>query len=308
MPQAWPSSLPQQFEKDGYSDAFGDNRIATQPDLGPALIRSRISSMPRPITGVMMMDHDQLVRLRQFWRDDTLDGKLPFNFPDPVFGYGWRRNWLPNSGTGGAVTGSPGHLPTGWSGGGTQNGIIAEVAEYGTVSGLPYVDLHYAGTGTGAAYNLISFSGSIPAVSGETWTQSLYMQLLAGSKTNVLNIGLVQYDVPSTTSHMVDVLPQLSTLALAQQRYTNTWTPQITGLTGLIPRLVLWAKPGIFMDMRIRIGGPQMEKVKSATDFMLTPNTANPIARFRANGGPPQPVFLGGESWAVNLELEIFET
>jgi hypothetical protein len=308
MPMPWPSELPQQFEKDGYQDAFADNRQNTQTDLGPMLIRSRYSSMPRKLAGVMKMNKTQLIRLRKFWKTDTLDGKLPFLFPDPVFGYGWRRNWIPNSGYAGAVAGNPGTLPTGWSGTGLQNGINKIVAGVGMEGDLQYVDLHFAGTASGTGVGEVIFAPNIAAKAGETWTESAYLRMIAGGKDHVLGAKLITYNTPNTANGSTDFLAKLSSLELKSQRYANTWVTSGGTMTGVSPRIQVVGEPGIFMDITIRVAGVQMEKADYPTEFMFTPNDANPIARFQPGGRPPSPIFLGGVTWGVNIELEIFET
>jgi hypothetical protein len=308
MPQNWPAELPQQFDKDGYQDAFSDNRLATGTDLGPALIRSRYTAMPRRIIGVMKMHKWQLNRLRDFWRTDTLDGKLPFIFPDPVFGYGWRRNWVPNSGNDGAVSGNPGTFPLGWSGAGYANGIYRRVAGFGLEAGMEYTDFQLSGTPTGTGVAEITFATAVAAAIGEPWTLSAYTRMVAGSKQNLTRLALIQYSVPVTGNNVsVDILGQITTAALAEQRHEVTWEPVASGMTGISPRFQVTATPGIFMDITVRLGGIQLEKAGYATDFMPTPNDANPICRFAANGRPPMPTFLGGDWWAVNMELELFE-
>jgi hypothetical protein len=306
MPQSWPIELPQQFDKDGYQDVFEDNRQLSQTELGPALIRSRISAMPRPIAGVMKMNHDQLVRFRKFWKTDTLKGKLPFLFPDPVFGYGWRKNWIANSGYAGATPGSPGTPPNGWSGLGTQNGIAKYMRGVGIEGGMEYVDLHFAGSPTGDGTAEVIFSPDIPSASGQVWTESAYLRMVNGDKTNMLGAKLVMYNVPTTAAYGTELLPRLSTAELVSQRYQNTATP-VGGvtMTGVSPRIQVTGTVGYFMDITIRVAGVQMEKTNLATPFMPTPNDANPITRFGKR--PPSPVFLGGVTWGVSMEMEILE-
>lgn len=312
MPMLWPESLPQMFSREGYQDSFADNRHFTPPELGPALIRTRYTSMPRRVTGVMVMNKTQLNRLRTFWKNDTLDGKLPFLFPDPVFGVGWRKNWYPNNTYAGATIGEgtdPGTPPNYWSGLGTQNGIFKRVYGLG-VEGLQYVDFQFSGTGTGNGIAEIAFCSStdIPSTSGQVWTQSAYLRKIAGSNTNLTNILLIMYNVPTTISSVIDVMPELNSDALMTQRYQHTWTPVASGMTGVWGRIRVTAKLGIFSDITIRIAGIQIEKTDKATAVMYTPNTYTPITRFAANANPPSPVFLGGNAWAVNINLEIFET
>ena len=306
MPQSWPVELPQQFDKDGYQDVFEDNRQLTQTELGPALIRSRISSMPRPIAGVMKMNKTQLDRFRKFWKEDTLGGKLPFLFPDPVFGYGWRKNWIQNSGYAGAIAGSPGTPPNGWSGVGVQNGISKYIRGVGVEGGLEYVDLNFAGTPSGSGVAEIIFSPDIPSGSGITWTESAYLRMVYGDKTNLISASLIMYNVPVTTGYGTDFLPKLSTAELISQRYENTAVPVGgTTMTGVSPRIQVVGKAGVFIDITIRAAAPQMEEAGYATAYMPTPNDANPITRFGKR--PPSPTFLGGVTWGVSMEMEILE-
>ena len=309
MPQSWPSELPQRFSKDGYSDSFADNRIATNPDLGPALIRSRVSSMPRPVTGVMVMSRVQLERLRKFWKTDTLDGKLPFIFPDPTFGFGSAWNYIPYSGNTGATTDpTPGTLPTGWSGLGMQNGIYKEVVGAGVESGLEYVDVHFSGVGEASAAAEISFVSAATARAGETWVLAANSRLVGGSKTNVTLVGMHMYDSPTTVSSgLTNFLTSISTDSLINQRYaTKAWRIPTPGATGIRPFYRVTGKVGLLSDITLRIAAPQLEKgTSAATRYIPTPNTGRPTARFA--GGPPSPSFLGGDAWSVNINLEIFE-
>ena len=303
----WPASLPQMFSSQGYSDNFSDNRLATNPELGPALVRSRISSMPRRVAGVMVMTKAQLNTLRSFWRYSTLDGKLPFEFPDPVFGYGWRRNWVPSSGTAGAVEGSPGTLPNGWGPIGVQNGIYKEVREVGYEGSLAYVDVNFSGSATGDT-NIYFYTPAIAAASGETWTQSFYCRYLAGDLAYITHIYMLMQNSPYSIQQVLDILPVTTTASLASQRRQQTWKPVATGMSGIMSYIHLDVTPGHFIDVTLRISSPQMEKTKAATAYMATPNTANPLSRFAPGGRPPAPSFLGGNAWSVAMEIEMYET
>jgi hypothetical protein len=319
MPMLWPESLPQQFHADGYQDAFADNRLATNPELGPALIRSRVSSMPRRVAGVMHMSKAQLNTLRYFWRTSTLEGKLPFNFPDPMFGTAWRKNHLPQSHTGGAVAGTPGTLPTGWSGVGTTYGITKSVYEVGVEAGRGYVDIRYSGIPTAppvtppavpstiAPAEILFHNPQITAASGQKWTASIHARLVGGTLDNIPYVRLVQYDHPVTVGVAVNFVDQLDSDALALQRYQQTITLPAAGVTGTWMRFQIYGTVAKSIDAIIRLAWPQLERHDKATAYMQTPNEYNPIARFAAGGSPPQPSHLGGDRYAVMMEIEIFE-
>jgi hypothetical protein len=65
-----------------------------------------------------------------------------------------RTNSLPNSQMSGAVTGSAGTAPTGWSISGNANGLTRTITT-GSVNGFNYIDVRLNGTLTGGPINLV---------------------------------------------------------------------------------------------------------------------------------------------------------
>ncbi|ODT22214.1 MAG: hypothetical protein ABS35_15290 [Kaistia sp. SCN 65-12] len=86
MVDAWPATLPQYLLSDGYTEAQGDGRLRTQPDIGPAKVRRRSSAMPGPLQGRMMMSGAQRTILDTFVATTLANGTLPFTFPSPLTG------------------------------------------------------------------------------------------------------------------------------------------------------------------------------------------------------------------------------
>lgn len=86
MPATWPTSLPQAFQQNGYSQGEGEGRLRTQPDQGPGKVRRRFTAVPKPLTGVMEVTNAQLATLDSFVLNDIQGGSLPFTFPDPLGG------------------------------------------------------------------------------------------------------------------------------------------------------------------------------------------------------------------------------
>ncbi|RUM06819.1 hypothetical protein [Rhizobium chutanense] len=80
---SWPSSLPQMFLRDGYSEEGADNLIASNVSVGPAKVRRRTTANVRPITGSMMMNETQYQAFIDFVADDLKDRAIAFSFPDP---------------------------------------------------------------------------------------------------------------------------------------------------------------------------------------------------------------------------------
>jgi len=84
MVDAWPATLPQYLLAEGYSEAKGDGRLRSQPEIGPAKVRRRSSAMPGPLQGRMMMSGAQRAILDAFVQTTLVNGVLPFTFPDPL--------------------------------------------------------------------------------------------------------------------------------------------------------------------------------------------------------------------------------
>lgn len=78
----WPYDLPQRMNVEGYQNAFADNRMASQPEIGPPKLRRRTSATPRPVAGQIIVSANGLARLRRFWEEEIDQGIQPFWFPD----------------------------------------------------------------------------------------------------------------------------------------------------------------------------------------------------------------------------------
>ena len=88
-----------------------------------------------------------------------------------------RTNSIRNNTMVGAVVGTPGTLPTNWTDfGGTLNGITRTVVGFGTVNGIAYIDLNYAGTATSGSSFFLEpdVSGAIAASYGQTVTATFF--------------------------------------------------------------------------------------------------------------------------------------
>lgn len=83
---AWPGSLPQQFEQDGYQEAFPKATIRTEMDVGPAKLRKRYTAAIKPFTGQMFMTPDQVEDLETFYETTTAYGSLAFDWEHPRTG------------------------------------------------------------------------------------------------------------------------------------------------------------------------------------------------------------------------------
>ncbi|WP_296741449.1 hypothetical protein [Mesorhizobium sp.] len=80
----WPSDLPQYVLVDGFQSGPRGNRLRTAMDTGPGKMRRR-GAKTKPVSCSITMEPDDLARFYRFYEDDTLNGTLPFLFPDHQF-------------------------------------------------------------------------------------------------------------------------------------------------------------------------------------------------------------------------------
>jgi hypothetical protein len=81
MPETWPATLPTKFNETDYTESVANNLLRSQMDYGPAKVRRRTSSNPKPVSGSMQMTNEQLEDLITFVETTTLGGALAFTFP-----------------------------------------------------------------------------------------------------------------------------------------------------------------------------------------------------------------------------------
>ena len=81
MPASWPAGIPQYLTIAGNQEGTANGLLRSQTDTGPAKIRRRSSSVPRPLAGSMIMTDAQRDTLVAFVATDIADGALPFTLP-----------------------------------------------------------------------------------------------------------------------------------------------------------------------------------------------------------------------------------
>jgi hypothetical protein len=187
-----------------------------------------------------------------------------------------RTNSIRNNTMVGAVAGSPGTAPTNWiSWVGTTNGITSSIVGVGTESGVSYLDVRFQGTSTvtGTYANpAFDAAGAISAANGQTWTETAYLKLVAGSLdgvtlgfriTNQAFTGLGDSPAFSVTSG-----------SLLANRFAYTLTIADASTTGISPRLRIALVNGTAYDFTLRIGLPQLEQGAFATSVIPTTTAA----------------------------------
>jgi len=191
-----------------------------------------------------------------------------------------RTNSIRNNTMVGAAAGTPGTAPTNWTSPGASSGMTTTVVGTGTESGITYIDIQIQGTfsgvtGTWSAINFETSTG-IAALVSQTWTESAYLRLAAGSLINVtLNFRQSERNSAGTALLTVDG-PSLTITsgALNANRfsYTRTTTEALTAY--ILPQIRISLVNGAVYDFTLRVGLPQLEQGAFATSVIPTTTTA----------------------------------
>jgi hypothetical protein len=178
-----------------------------------------------------------------------------------------RTNSIRNNTMQGAITGTPGTLPTNWSVSGTGT-LTREIVGTGTSNGIIYIDLRFSGTTSSTNLSVrFDTSTGIAASNGQTWAVSLWSAVVAGSLANITSRGINAnlYD-----SGVVNILsPSFSGVSLSGDatfsRATGTLTISTVGTATIQPQIFLSFASGVAIDITLRIGLPQLENNNIST-------------------------------------------
>lgn len=79
----WPSTVPQRFNQESFSNTLADNTIRSGMDVGPDKIRRITTSNTEPVQGVIIMSKTEVGYLKTFYYTTSQGGVLEFNWVDP---------------------------------------------------------------------------------------------------------------------------------------------------------------------------------------------------------------------------------
>lgn len=163
------------------------------------------------------------------------------------------------------------------------SGITAEIVGIGGEAGIGGIDVRYYGTATASTgiRNTHENNNIIVAASGQTWTHSGFVRLLAGA----LNGATLQFELREFATGVAGSLAgQVFTSgsgALAAQRYSYTRTLADAGTTHVTPSFRLGVSNGVTYDFTLRFGGFQCEQNYYASSLAL-PAIGSPAATLRS--------------------------
>jgi hypothetical protein len=179
-----------------------------------------------------------------------------------------RTNYIDNPNCVGAVAGTPGTPPSGWSVSNNGQGLNWSILGVGTESGIAYMDVRLSGTSSGT--NGASITPKLFAAAaevGQAWTQSCFIRRVAGSLAGIQLARLYLREFTASNVFLgqffLDVAPEVGSFAASRRVLTATLVNSATGRVDGSFQVFPFA--GATVDVTFRIGLPQLEKGSFAT-------------------------------------------
>lgn len=168
------------------------------------------------------------------------------------------------------VVGSGGAWPTNWGpGGGSFAGLTQTINSITTENGVDVIEVRVNGTTNTASVGLfLEGSAVITALAAQTWNQSAFFQIIAGSLTNVTALQFGILAVGGTSPANVNFSPATNFTRFGGAFVTNTST------TSIRPEIVFVVNNASAVDLTFRIGWPQLELGASVTSPIRTTSVA----------------------------------
>jgi len=190
-----------------------------------------------------------------------------------------RTNSIRNSQAGGStngVIGSGGVLPTNW-GSSLAGGLSREIVATGTVNGRAYIDIRISGTATATTGNSLSFETAtgVAALQSQIWTTSAEVALVAGTLTNVGNVGFGFTENDAGGALLASGVVASFTPTATLTRYVGTRTLANASTAFYRPNVRFAAQDTVTaIDFTLRIAAPQLEQGAFATSYIPTTTAA----------------------------------
>jgi hypothetical protein len=184
------------------------------------------------------------------------------------------RNRLPNNRMDGAavgVVGSGGALPTGWGVSNVPAGSV-EVLSLTPKSGRPNIRLRITGTPTNnIVINYIGSAAATLAANGQTWTGSVWAQMVGGDLTNLSNPRVAIASLTDVGAFIATEAESIFTGTIAADERRTVSATLAGGGTVARTRTEIrlgWTSGAI--DITLDISAPQLEQAGSASAVQIT--------------------------------------
>lgn len=213
-------------------------------------------------------------------------------------------NYVQNSTMAGAVPGTPGTAPTGWTVPTSANGLTRQIVAVGTSNGLPHIDIRFSGTTTAESFLNINLSSSnqIATLPGDTWTFSCGVALIGGSLAGLIPTLACRLRTAmfSAAGSYIGELMTDSTLDFGSGEVTQIQLATVTNANArfLLPYLQFWYTSASTIDFTLRICAPQFEQPVSTTPILTsggsTTRQADAVVLMLPTGGQLALTYDGG--------------
>lgn len=191
-----------------------------------------------------------------------------------------RTNGIRNNSMQGAVTGSPGTLPTNWA----QNinaGITRTINAVSTSLGIEYIEVRLQGTisggGTQTIWGIFFDGGTqIAATVGQVWSNSAFAAMTAGSVAGIdsIKVSWIENNSGGTFLTQQNSADIKGSLTSALQRFSLSTANTNASTAFVRPSITILGTSGNTVDITLRIGWPQMELGSWATSPIRTTTVA----------------------------------
>ena len=215
-------------------------------------------------------------------------------------------NQIRNNSMVGAVTGSPGTLPTNWTIPGAA-GLTREIVGIGTENGISYIDIKLSGTATGTETEIrLESPTQIVAANGQTWTESIYLKSISQPAPPLsYRLFMIQRTILGTI--VANTLSPNVSVDTSLNRFSFTTTlaggPTVERVQ---PSIFISLTNGASYDFTIRIGYPQMEQSSFATSVIpTTSGTRSRAADVISASGALVSGLIGQTEGTIYAEVDI---
>jgi hypothetical protein len=151
-----------------------------------------------------------------------------------------------------------------------------EIVSTGSENGISYIDIKIFGTTTGANVFNVTPDTGIAASSGQAWSSSVYVTLIAGSTANVSFTQRIRQansggGFVAATDQSISPVSGL----LKDNRYAVTLS-SAAGTVASVGQFLFfsWDASGLAIDITLRIGLPQLEQGATVTSVIPTTTIA----------------------------------
>ena len=175
----------------------------------------------------------------------------------------------------GAVAGTPGTLPTNWTGNAATD-LTREVVGTGTENGIAYIDLKFTGTVAASRTQYIFFEpGNVIAASnGQSWTGSTWAKIVAGSLANITSVAFQANTRNASLVYVSTPFTAAFTPTSTFTRYSGSGTATGATIAWIESFITFITASSGAIDITLRIGLPQLEQGAFATSVIPTTTAA----------------------------------